>query len=66
MTAVEAPRIEIAAVEKFPSRKIARQALGTDLPYRGVWHAPTPEKPLVHVFCLAGRAEIKALGWGKP
>ena len=63
---MSAGRIEVAAVGQYPSKRIARQALDTDLPYRGVWVHPQEPHPLVHVFAAASRQAIETMGWAKP
>jgi hypothetical protein len=45
--------IHAALVSAYPTEADARRGLvgmPDDMPYLGLWHAPTPERPEVHVF----------------
>jgi hypothetical protein len=61
------PVVYVALVDAHPTETDARQALtvwtGT---YHGIWHHPTPERPLVHVFSDATEQQIADAGWTRP
>ena len=59
--------VHAALVSAYPTETDARNDwpdnLGT---YHGIWHHPTPEAPLVHVFSDATDDQLTAAGWVRP
>lgn len=59
--------IYVALVSAYPTEADARGALGmvpADTPYLGLWHAPTPDRPEVHVFSEEVDADdLTRAGW---
>jgi hypothetical protein len=59
--------IHAALTSAYPTEADARRALvgmPDDCPYLGVWHAPTCERPEVHVFSDDADAdELARAGW---
>lgn len=61
-------RIWIYLTDAFPTEADCRASVETvmddDAQYLGVWHAPTPERPEVHVFGAdVERDNLHRQGW---
>jgi len=60
-------QVHAALIEAYPTEEDARRALVTmsaSATYLGVWRAPTPELPEVHVFAEGyNHADMLAAGW---